>query len=269
MASLSLEVLASNPRHPGANRYLIQSTDDPVNTDLGVIAVRNLEMLDMDAAEALHIPSHYYVQHGMWAETAESNMRAFESSMAWVEDNGWGLEELNDHNYGHLLRFANYGFLQSGQLAEAARIRQRVLSDYVASGGAREIAAPLVEVFARQVVDLEQWDELDTLVALAREHSLQQAQIWAAIGIGAARSGNLELAQEATSLLRGEVDGLTASEESIAVLQIMGLLELANGRENGFQFIEDAISYSDRLHQVRPVTVIGIPRRPLKPAREL
>ncbi|MBT8146987.1 MAG: hypothetical protein KJN90_09040, partial [Gammaproteobacteria bacterium] len=50
MASLSLEVLTHNPRHPGANRYLIQSTDDPVNTDLGIIAVNNLEILDIEAA---------------------------------------------------------------------------------------------------------------------------------------------------------------------------------------------------------------------------
>ena len=125
MASLSLEVLTQNPSHPGANRYLIQSTDDPENTDLGVIAVNNLAVVDTDAAEALHIPSHYYVQHGMWEETAESNMRAFRSSMKWVAEHDWSLEELNSHNYGHLLQFANYGYLQSGQLTAASAIRQR------------------------------------------------------------------------------------------------------------------------------------------------
>ena len=48
-----------------------------------MIAVNNLAVVDTDAAEALHIPSHYDIQHGMWEETAEANMRAFRSSMKW------------------------------------------------------------------------------------------------------------------------------------------------------------------------------------------
>ena len=118
MAGNSVRVLAQNPRHPGANRYLIQSTDDPENTDLGILAVLNLQMIDTDAAEALHIPSHYYIHHGMWEAAADSNMRAFTSSMAWVNEHDWSLEDLNSHNYGHLLQFANYGYLQAGNLAE-------------------------------------------------------------------------------------------------------------------------------------------------------
>ena len=157
MASLSLEVLTQNPSHPGANRYLIQSTDDPENTDLGVIAVNNLAVVDTDAAEALHIPSHYYVQHGMWEETAESNMRPSDRRLKWVAEHDWSLEELNSHNYGHLLQFANYGYLQSGQLTAASAIRQRVKADFIASGQAGALAGPLADVHARHVVDLELW----------------------------------------------------------------------------------------------------------------
>lgn len=58
MAATSLQVLNKNPRHPGANRYLIQATDDPENTDFGIIAVENLAGIETDAAEAIHIPSH-------------------------------------------------------------------------------------------------------------------------------------------------------------------------------------------------------------------
>lgn len=268
MASLSLEVLAANPRHPGANRYLIQSTDDPVNSDLGVIAVNNLEMLDLEAAEALHIPSHYYIQHGMWRETAESNMRAFESSMAWVEEHDWQLEDLNDHNYGHLLRFANYGYLQSGQLREAAEIRERVLQDFIASGKAEEIAAPLAEVYARHVIDLERWSLAAELAALAREHDLGQPNIWTAVGIAAVRSGNLELARQA--LQRLSDNSSPASEGEIGALQVQGLLHLAEGNEEAaLETLQLAIEANETMNQQRPVTLIGIPPRPIKPSLEL
>ncbi len=269
MASLSLEVLAQNPRHPGANRYLIQSTDDPVNTDLGIIAVNNLEMLDIDAAEALHIPSHYYIQHGMWLETAESNMRAFESSMAWVAEHDWQLQDLNNHNYGHLLRFANYGYLQAGIDSEAGKIRQRVLQDFIDSGGAAEIAAPLADTWARWVIDLERWHEADTLAELAREHSLRQPNIWTAIGLGAVRSGNLDLAREALAALSDMADG-SASEGDIAALQIEGLIRIAEGNtRQGLSLLNDAIRVNDEMNARNPVTLIGIPPRPVKPSREL
>lgn len=269
MASLSLEVLAANPRHPGANRYLIQSTDDPENTDLGIIAVNNLANLDIEAAEALHIPSHYYIQHGMWLETAESNRRAFDSSMAWVAANGWQLQDLNDHNYGHLLRFAHYGYQQAGIDSEARSIRERVLDDFRNSGGAAEIAAPLADTFARWVIDLEQWHQAPALANLATEHGLAQPGLWTAIGIAAVRHGDQVLAARALSVLEGQA-GDSPNDAEIGASQVAGLIEVAAGRtETGLALLRAAVEASDRLHTLQPVTLIGIPPRPLKPAREL
>lgn len=269
MASLSLEVLAVNPRHPGANRYLIQSTDDPVNTDLGVIAVNNLEQLDIEAAEALHIPSHYYIQHGMWLETAEANRRAFDSSMAWVEQHDWQLQDLNDHNYGHLLRFANYGYLQAGLGSEAQRIRQRILQDFHASGGAAEIAAPLADTFARWIIDLEQWQQAAELADLAREHDLRHANLWTAVGLGAVRGGDLDLAREALAVLDDLAAG-AATEADIARLQIAGLVEVATGNyQPGLALLRESIQVNQEMNSRQPVTLIGIPPRPVKPTREL
>ena len=74
--------------------------------------------------------------------------------MAWVEEHEWSLRDLNAHNYGHLLQFANYGYLQAGMLAEAAEIRARVRSDFIASGLASEIEAPCLShchTCARQI----------------------------------------------------------------------------------------------------------------------
>ncbi len=269
MASLSLEVLARNPRHPGANRYLIQSTDDPENTDIGVIAVNNLRLVDTDAAEALHIPSHYYVQHGMWSEVAESNMKAFDASMSWVDDHGWSLEDLNSHNYGHLLQFANYGYLQSGMISKAESIRNRIYSDFLASNQAAEIAVPLADTFARMIIDLEQWSSAADLVEDVRNFNIRQPSIWLAIGLGAVRSGNLDLAEEALAILSDSADG-SASVGSIAALQIDGILRISEGStRQGLSLLNDAVKLSAQMNVQNPVTLIGSPPRPVKPALEL
>ena len=265
MAGNSVRVLAQNPRHPGANRYLIQSTDDPENTDLGILAVLNLQMIDTDAEEALHIPSHYYIHHGMWEAAADSNMRAFTSSMAWVNEHDWSLEDLNSHNYGHLLQFANYGYLQAGNLAEAAKIRVRVQSDYVASGQAGPIEAPFADVHARAVLDLEQWQDAEMLAELARLYTVRNAGLWEAIGIAAARAGNLDLANEALLVL-SDMGGAPASQGAISARHVEGLIHLARGHnEIALQILGDAA----QLNWEQPVTLLGVPPRPLKPTLEL
>lgn len=265
MAGTSLRVLAENPRHPGANRYLIQSTDDPENTELGIIAVNNLALVDTDAAEALHIPSHYHIQHGMWKEAAEANMRAFDSSMRWVDEKGWSLADLNSHNYGHLLQYANYGYLQAGLLSEAAEIRERVRSDYIASGLAAEIEVPFADVYARWVLDLEQWQEAEALADLAREYSIDQPGLWLAIGVAAMKSDKPELALEAIERLDGMSDNPSA-QSTIAARQIEGLLQLERGNtELALNILKDAVE----VNWETPGLLIGMPPRPFKPVLEL
>jgi len=265
MAATSLRVLADNPRHPGANRYLIQSTDDPENTDLGLLAVHNLSMIDTDAAEALHIPSHYYIQHGMWEQVAQSNMEAFISSMAWVEENGWSLQDLNSHNYGHLLQFANYGYLQAGLLSETEKIRRRILDDFISSGKASEIAVPLGDTYARWVLDLEQWGEAQALASMAREHGLVEIGLWQAVGIAAARGDNLDLAREAVTVL-SELGNTEFSQASISAQQIESLIHFAQGNSD---IALDILKRATEINSERPVTNIGVPPRPLKPVMEL
>ena len=265
MAGTSLRVLAENPRHPGANRYLIQSTDDPENTDLGIVAVNNLALVDTDAAEALHIPSHYHLQHGMWREAAEANMRAFDSSMRWVDDRGWSLEDLNSHNYGHLLQFANYAYLQGGLLSKASEIRERVKSDYLASGLAAAIEVPFADVYARWVLDLEQWQEAESLADLAREYSIDAPGLWLAIGIAAVHMDDLDLAAEAIERLDALSDNPSA-QSTISARQIEGLLHLAQGHtEFALGILKDAVE----LNWEQPGLLIGSPPRPLKPVLEV
>lgn len=265
LAATSLRVLSRNPRHPGANRYLIQATDDPENTGLGIVAVENLAAIDTDAAEAIHIPSHYWLQHGMWQEVAESNWRAFASSMAWVAANGWSLPDLNQHNYGHLLQFANYGYLQSGNLAQAAAIRERVRADYIASGLAGEIEVPFADVNARYVLDLEQWQLAEPLAETALEYGITDAGLWQAIGVAAAKTGKLALAQQAVAILHS-ISSDPAAQGPVSAGAVDGLIQLAQGHnETALNLLREA----SELNWNQPTTLLGVPPRPVKPPVEL
>ncbi|MEQ1911178.1 MAG: hypothetical protein ABMA15_20330, partial [Vicinamibacterales bacterium] len=118
-AALAAEVLRRRPNHPGAPRYFIQSVDDPVHAELGASASRLYIDKNPDGPEARHLPTHMSTQLGQWKEMADLNWQAFELSMAWSERNGFKLQDLNNHDYGHLLTYAQYGYLQLGQYGKA------------------------------------------------------------------------------------------------------------------------------------------------------
>jgi tetratricopeptide (TPR) repeat protein len=201
----------------------------------------------------------------MWIEAAEANMRAFDSSMRWVDEKGWSLEDLNSHNYGHLLQFANYAYLQAGLLSEASEIRERVRSDYFASGMAPEIEAPFADVHARWVLDLEQWEEAEPLAAMAREYSINDPGLWLAIGIAAVQMDNTELAVEAMERLDGQSANPSA-QSTIAARQVDGLLHLGMGHtEIALGILKDAVE----LNWEQPGLLIGSPPRPVKPVLEV
>jgi tetratricopeptide (TPR) repeat protein len=261
MAAAALRVLGRNPRHPGANRYLIQSTDDPVHSTIGWLAVDNLRRVNATAAEAVHIPSHVYIQHGLWNEAADANMRAFDASMAWTKAHGWKLADLNLHNYGHLLNFANYAYLQSGQLSKAEAIRERVRADYEASGHAPELRRWFADVFARCVVELAEWESVRPLAEKARADKIDDPGLWLAIGIGAARVKDLPLAREALSVL-SKAEGGAAS---LPAREIAGLVLLGEGQtERALKTLSDAADLD-----AGNLSRIGTPPSPIKPAMEL
>lgn len=265
MASLALRVLRRNPRHPGANRYLIQSTDDPTRYTIGMVAAENLREVETNSAEAIHIPTHVYTHRGTWKESAEANQRAFDASMAWVKEHGWSLADLDGHNYGHLLIAAHYAYLQSGQLAKAAALRERARSDYEASGKVREIARPFTDLLARWVVELARWQDGRMLADIARRDGIQDAGLWLAVGIAAARANNLDLAREALAALSNG-DGGDARLASLSALQVSGLIDLAEGRtERALGQLAEAA----RSDWEEPLLRIGFPPRPLKPPLEL
>ena len=115
--ALADRVFRVNPDHPGAAHYLIHAYDDPVLAPRGLDAARAYATIAPDAEHALHMPSHIFLQVGLWQDVASSNEAAWAASRAWVARRGVSTTELDFHS----LEWLQYAYLQQGRyrLAEA------------------------------------------------------------------------------------------------------------------------------------------------------
>ena len=83
--ALARRVLAKAPEHPGGIHYLIHATDSPRFAADGLPAARVYDKIAPDADHALHMPSHIFLQLGMWNDVVASNVRAWGASRASME----------------------------------------------------------------------------------------------------------------------------------------------------------------------------------------
>ena len=105
--ALAQKVATANPNHPGATHYLIHLYDSPGMATEGLAFARAYDKIAPDAEHALHMPSHIYLQLGMWDDVARSNERAWAASRAGTTNAGrldW-----------HTLSWLHYAYLQQGR----------------------------------------------------------------------------------------------------------------------------------------------------------
>jgi len=70
------KVLAAHPNHPGALHYLLHNYDDPAHARLALPAARRYADVAPQSSHALHMPSHIFLQLGMWHDAAHSDYAA-------------------------------------------------------------------------------------------------------------------------------------------------------------------------------------------------
>ena len=78
-ASIAETVFKANPNHPGAAHFIIHSFDDPDHAILALPAARAYAKIAPSAAHALHMPSHIFVQLGLWDDVVKSNIMAYKA----------------------------------------------------------------------------------------------------------------------------------------------------------------------------------------------
>jgi Tetratricopeptide repeat len=116
--AIALDVYQKNPNHPGAAHYIIHAFDDPDHAILALPAARRYADIAPEAHHARHMPSHIFLQLGMWPEAAASNLSAWESSDAWMKRKKLPLSVRDYHSLHWLL----YVYLQQGRYNQAEQL---------------------------------------------------------------------------------------------------------------------------------------------------
>jgi tetratricopeptide (TPR) repeat protein len=161
-AAVASEVYRRNPRHPGAAHYLIHSLDEPTLANRGLDAARHYATIAPDAPHALHMPSHIFLQLGLWREVSRSNEAAWIASENWVRSNHLGLEQRDYHNYHWLI----YACLQQGRYARAGELAHAF--EQMRGDISPESRHFLNDALASYVVETRDWQNADALFSTAQ-----------------------------------------------------------------------------------------------------
>lgn len=116
--AIALDVYQKNPNHPGAAHYIIHSFDDPEHAILALPAARRYASIAPEAHHARHMPSHIFLQLGMWPEAAASNESAWNASDAWMKRKKLS-SSVRDY---HSLHWLLYVYLQQGRYRKAEEL---------------------------------------------------------------------------------------------------------------------------------------------------
>ena len=261
--SVALQLLNANPNHPGAAHYTIHAFDDPVHAPLALPAAHVFARIAEKVSHARHMPSHIFIQRGMWDQISSSNQSAYEAAVDLYEPG----DRLDD--MVHALDWGQYGDLQRGDYERAARwieimegIAERAGEDHLA-------ATRMAEVRARYAIEREDWQP-GPVTDQTRATELL------AIGLGAVHTGDFELAETIANRLSEKADeaaskddfrfyySLTAKPLNIMSREVAGLLEIARGNsEAGLALLSESVDIAESM---RPPNGAPIP---LKPAHEL
>jgi tetratricopeptide (TPR) repeat protein len=159
-AAKAFDVLQRNPEHPGAAHYAIHACDSPEHAVLALPAARQYAKIAPAASHALHMPSHIFVQLGMWPEVASSNEASWAASQARADRKKLSLEERDYHSYIWLAA----AYFETGQIRRAERMIVD-LAEWIAKEdgpGKRFAYANLAQL---DLTNGQHWDKMEALLA--------------------------------------------------------------------------------------------------------
>ena len=263
--AIALQVFARSPKHPGAAHFIIHAFDDPEHAILALPAAKAYAEIAPAAPHALHMPSHIFVQLGMWEGVVASNDASYRAALDHVERKGLprGRSEF------HSLQWYHYGQLQLGNEAMARWALDEALRT-LATYPSRRVRIGTMRILARHILETERWSEFDhgTLIDADRGHSALQL----AAGLSAVHTGNLDAAEAALANIRAarkrfEGKASTAYRARVAAVEekeLESALASARGDDDSAeQLLVEAATLESKLN-----TPSG-PPRPMKPAHEM
>jgi tetratricopeptide (TPR) repeat protein len=279
-ASIAQAVFQQNPQHPGAAHFVIHSFDDPEHAPLGLPAARAYAKIAPSAAHALHMPSHIFVQLGMWAEARQSNIEAYKAAV----DLNTRMKLQEGREDFHTLSWLAYANTMLGNIDEAKKniesARQAAERNPTHAG----IRNGYLGMRARFMSDTAQWEKLTLTppVAAAGDHANMPGMpgmggydgsvTWTyVVGVSAAKLGDLTTADQAEAALKaatGRVkDGPTsyaAKPHLIREKELGAVIRWARGEKDA------ALALAKEAAEIeRTLSAPSGPPEPIKPAFEL
>ncbi len=185
--ALAMAVVKRNPNHPGATHYIIHAFDDPVHAPLGLDAAFVYAKIVPAVSHAVHMPTHIFIQHGMWNEVAHQNVRAFGIAKDLFQPGD------TPGDLSHSGDWGQYGFLQLGDFA-GARERIRAFEELLTITKHPRAVGTLALVNARYIIETEEWKVQPIADGASAETIL-------ANGMSAVKTGDLATAEKMSALL--------------------------------------------------------------------
>lgn len=259
--ALALELFKKNEHHPGAAHYVIHAFDDPLHAPIALEAANKYASIAPAVSHARHMPTHIFIQHGMWNEVSVWNHSAFQAGLdLWKPGDRVG--DLN-----HSSDWGQYGDLQLGDLDESKRWILKAREVVKNNPGDGRSVGTVETMLARHIIESKNWQTIEFSEDLTATELL-------ALGLSAANLGDLKLANQAVSKLHKmteanpnniqnklvylEVAALTLHKESMASAMVD-----VSKRQQAIDLMHEAIALKETQ---RPPN--GAPT-PLKPVHEL
>jgi tetratricopeptide (TPR) repeat protein len=153
--SLALEVLAKNPKHPGAAHYVIHAFDTPDLAEIALPAALRYAKIAPGAYHARHMPAHIFGRLGRWKDAQASCRSAWDVSVA----TGDALHR----DYHSLSWLVALGF-ELGRRGDADGAL-KTYADAVRAGFPTNRRGGYIQVVQVYLGSTEQWDRADELLA--------------------------------------------------------------------------------------------------------
>ena len=263
--AIAMDVFARNPRHPGAAHFIIHAFDDPEHAILALPAAKVYAEIAPAAPHALHMPSHIFVQLGMWEGVVASNEASYRAALDHVERRGLprGRSEF------HALQWYHYGQLQLGNEERAQWALDEAFRTLETFPGKR-VRRGTMRMLARHTLETERWSGFDP--GILADADRRHAALQLAAGLSAVHTGELGAAETALANIKDARQRLSGKASTAYRARIVAVeekvlesaLALARGDENAAEaFLVEAAALEAELNAPSG------PPSPMKPAHEM
>jgi len=279
-ASIAMKIYAENPKHPGAAHFIIHAFDDPDHAPIALPAADAYAKIAPAAAHALHMPSHIYVQLGMWKDVVASNVDAYKAAVATIAR----MKLAEGREDFHTLSWLAYGNLMLGRFDDAKRNLDLARATADRNPKSRGVQNGYRAMSARHMLETGQWEKIALdpaapaagdahahMPGMAGMSYADPSNAWIFIaGVSAAKLGDVAGAEAAAARLRAAREAMGAGDayaaKGVAILEkeVVALARLAAGRK------DEAVQLAKEAVDIELTTdAPSGPPEPMKPALEL